>query len=202
MRCWQSLLPVKSGKWAGQLNQIIFWFWGGVKILTVECHPQFSSSTARASGIQKFLALKVRVLGKDISKSGWFSVRYHQQTSHSGTPKGARLAKGNSTTSYWQIYWSEWRYSPNNHIFFLEFLGKLLVLLVSDKPDGSSELMIAFWGWNATSGVDQHSSQTDQSLGGTDYYHLLLLLLNHLELFFPFYEKKKKRQKAWNTAAL
>ena len=28
--------------------------------------------------------------------------------------------------------------------FFLEFLGKLLVSLVSDKPDGSSELMITF----------------------------------------------------------
>lgn len=28
--------------------------------------------------------------------------------------------------------------------FFLKFVGKLLVLLVSDKPDGSSELMITF----------------------------------------------------------
>lgn len=202
MGCWQSLFPVKSGKWAERLNQIIFWFWGEVKILTLECHPQFSSTTARESGIQKSLTLKVRVLGKDISRIGWLSVRYHQQASHSETPKGAKLTKGNSTTSYWQIYWSEQRYSPNNRIFFLEFLGKLLVSLVSDKPDGSSELMITFWGWNATSGVDQHSSQTDQSLGGTDYYHLLLLLLNHLELLFFFFLWKKRRQKAWNTAAL
>lgn len=81
--------------------------------------------------------------------------------------------------------------------YFFELLGKLLVSLVSDKPDGSSELMITFWGWNATSGVDQHSSQTDQSLGGTDYYHLLLLLLNHLELgcFFVFLRNKKDSMK-------
>lgn len=100
-----------------------------------------------------------------------------------------------------RLVWAE-RDSPQTHIIFLEFLGILLLSLVSDKPDGNSELMITFWGWNATSGFDQHSSQTDQSLGGTDYYHLLFLLLIHLELiFFSFYENKR-RQKAWNTAPL
>lgn len=93
-----------------------------------------------------------------------------------------------------RLVWAE-RDSSKTHIFFLEFLGKLLLSLVSDKPDGNSELMITFWGWNATSGVDQHSSQTDQSLGGTDYYHLLLLLLIHLELFFFLSVKIKEDRK-------
>lgn len=188
MSPWQSLLPVTSGKWAGWLNWISFWFWREVKILTLECHQQSPpAQLERAasrnpwpwkSGWSKRISPKV---------GGFLSDTIHRSVTWEYPKEAHRRELPHPTGN---IDWSELRQIlPKPTYIFLEFLGNscLLLSLVSDKPDGNSELMITFWGWNATSGVDRHSWQTDQSLGGTDYYHLFLLLLIHLELFYFFF---------------
>lgn len=178
---------------AGWLNWISFWFWRGVKILTLQCHHQLSTSTAGESSIQKSLALNVRMIQNDISKSGGFL----SDTIHS-LPLGntqRRLTEGNY---HILLGWAE-RFSHNPHILFWVSWKTYSVIGVRQTrwefwvDDHILRLECNIWSWSAF--------LTNWSIIRWNWL-LPPFTLDSLRtgLFFSFHENK--RQKAWNTAPL